>query len=875
MRTSRLECLVIMLFLASCTCGEPTTPPPAERPLSVTGELAKTFALSVNVPFAELDIPKNSRPDGAEPPDNIPLTGKWDDVSSRRSDQVGYRTPIPVRPRGLFFSKPPDGSVVFGPGGDEISHQRNRVGKNGYWTYSKTTISLFLPADAHPPEKGGYTLRYPPSVAREAKLNWEFSGIEDAAEFVRTRVQSGSNSLSGLLLPAPGTAAWEIELPPAAELRFNPGLVVPEIQQGDPSDGVSLAIEVEVEGQKTELWSKPLELEHFAGERVDLSRWAGKKAIIRFRTLPGAKADYDYAFVVDPVVASRKKNPRRVFLAFVDTLRTDHLATYGYERPTSPSLDALAKNGVVFENARSVAPWTLPSARSIVTGRLPEYYDVSQTLQGRLRNEGWASAMFAGNLYLAPNFGLHRDWGRQHVVLWPSAEEQVDLATAWLEENEGRDAIVLVQFMDPHLPYLEPDEYRHKFAGEPTHGLGDEFHRGEVLRARIRSQEDASYILDRYDNNILYVNDQLQRIYDVMDDDDIVVYFADHGEEFWDHRGFEHGHSLYDELLHVPLVIKAPGIGARRVAEPVSLMDIVPTVLDLLGLRAENLDGSSLVDAMVGDTEALDFFRNRDQVFGYPLYGAERWGVLHQNEKYTSHEGREVLFDLTDDPLEKKDLFSGQAGDVGAAYRQYMGDALGREVAVGYRLTPTATRTGVGADCVATLTVPGGIKAAWVGDDPTRASSAAVRVVSDKAIATWHKGFRGSREVYVIPVEPMDEVTNQLVLHVVQGQDEATAKVPKNRKPTLDTIRSALARAKVGSRVVSLTFAVAPIPDAQTQALDGYDSELADMLITMGYAVGNESDDDDEEVDEVEEDEKSPKPPRGKSKAKGKRKRPR
>ena len=105
-------------------------------------------------------------------------------------------------------------------------------------------------------------------------------------------------------------------------------------------------------------------------------------------------------------------------------MRPDHMSMNGYARPTTPRIDAWAEGAVVFDTARSVAPWTLPTARTMVTGRQPEHYDATETLPERLRREGFATAMLAGNVYLSSNFDMNRDWGLHRVVLKPPAEDQ-------------------------------------------------------------------------------------------------------------------------------------------------------------------------------------------------------------------------------------------------------------------------------------------------------------------------------------------------------------------------------------------------------------------------------------------------------------------
>jgi hypothetical protein len=157
-------------------------------------------------------------------------------------------------------------------------------------------------------------------------------------------------------------------------------------------------------------------------------------------------------------------------------------------------------------------------------------------------------------------------------VVLASAQDQVDRALGWWKEQEGRDALLLVHLMDPHLPYDEPKRWRRLF---PTQAapevLGERFFVEDVLAARMGDYPAAQqYIRDRYDNSIRYADDQLARLFGALRDEDLLVYLSDHGEEFSEHGGFEPGHTLYDELLRIPLLLRAPGLSARRVDAPYS-----------------------------------------------------------------------------------------------------------------------------------------------------------------------------------------------------------------------------------------------------------------------------------------------------------------
>jgi len=796
---------------------------------------AQTFALAVDVGFAQLDLPPSSRPHGP-PPERIPLSG-WVNTKGEQ-----YRTNLPIRTRNLFFHRPPPGMELVDAQGELVPHKARAGSSKPRWTFTESTLTLIgvdNPADAD------YFLIWPQATARESALNLETSGAESPEEFVRQSVQAGPEYRGGLLLPAPAVASWDLKVPPAADLWFSPALIQPEISDGDPSDGATLTVAVTVGGESKELYSVHLASPQFVEQRIDLSEHSGQDVRLSFTTQPGRNALFDYVFVSEPVVASRKAHPTQVVLIFVDTLRPDHLGAYGYERDTSPALDAWSEGSVVFESARSVAPWTLPSARSVVTGRHPEHYDIADTLQGRLRSRGFASAMFAGNLYLGANFDMNRDWGLHRVTLWPTATEQVDHGLEWLAQQRGRDAVLMLHFMDAHLPYREPEEYRRKFADDPPPTLTrDEFHRNQVLSARLKPGAERQYVRDRYDNNIRYIDDELARLFDQVEDDAIVVYFSDHGEEFWEHRGYEHGHTLFDELLRVPLVIRSPNMPPGRVSEPVSLLDVTPTVLDALGLPLGEVDGVSLIPASQGKEPALEALQSRKLAFGRPLYGYERWGVLADQVKYTTSEGREAAYNLEQDPREKVNVFlKSDSADPGAEHRPHLGEALGRQVGVGYRLTTGRMKHAPTEDTVVHLKVPGGIQDAWVGDEPTESSRACVGVEGEVVTAIWSRGYRGTREVWVIPNNPLQDTTHLLTAKLEFGDSTAELTVPAGKAGGLPKQRVPLTRQKVGDRTVFLTYGIAPIPDAQMTGLSGYDPETSAELEALGYVTGVDDDD--------------------------------
>ncbi len=300
-----------------------------------------------------------------------------------------------------------------------------------------------------------------------------------------------------------------------------------------------------------------------------------------------------------------------VILIIVDTLRADHLSTYGYERKTSPVIDTFADENLKFNLAMATAPWTAPSVASIFTGLYPTAHGVGrhispedaedgrakaailddrfETLAEALGRNGYVTAGVTGNAWVADYLGFAQGFDKFLTMDYSPANEinfySFQLIKSFSEQSQP--FLLYVHYMDPHKPYKPPEDW-------PV-----EFHEPLQETPYIPSQV---HQIDLYDREIGYVDSQIGKLFGQLRDrglyrDAVIVLVSDHGEQFREHGNIGHGQNVFNYQLHVPLILKAPGLQGR-VEEAVSIMDIYPTILELTGTRpGGELQGVSLLQS--------------------------------------------------------------------------------------------------------------------------------------------------------------------------------------------------------------------------------------------------------------------------------------
>lgn len=423
---------------------------------------------------------------------------------------------------------------------------------------------------------------------------------------------------------------------------------------------------------------------HWKDGTADLSAFAGQEVKIQFNasledstssttnsTQKSVKAYWSDLFLGSHAKSSKKPN---IFLILIDTLRPDHLSCYGYERLTSPNIDKLAAEGIRFEKAFSAAPWTNPSILALFTGQYPsdvwepKPHKEAIKLAVPARIDTLAEVLSANGYFTiaaSDHPGInYRLFGQgfdiyAHLYIddgqylgWREKDDEKVLKQLHLllKGRPENGLFTYIHLIYPHQPYEPPPPY------------DDYFGRGAF---RITRKNKAS-VINMYDAEIKrtddFIGDFLADIRRLnLDNDSIIILLSDHGEGFWEHRLREHGNSLYNELLHIPLILRAPGRlpEGKTITPLVRNVDILPTILDLVGIKynSKNYRGISLLPLMKGKDDenskrlAFSEFPHSTIVLGKAIQSlTEKLIDPNQDSKPLEY------YDITKDPGELNNL---------------------------------------------------------------------------------------------------------------------------------------------------------------------------------------------------------------------------
>jgi choline-sulfatase len=396
------------------------------------------------------------------------------------------------------------------------------------------------------------------------------------------------------------------------------------------------------------------------------------------------------ACIVLAVSCGHEPERLNVIIIGMDAVRPDHLGCYGYERNTSPSIDRLAAEGVLCEDAVSPAPWTLPSFATVLTSLYPTQHGAVgfnhtlrtsfPTLAEILRARGYSTGALINGPALKPANGISRGFDFYDTSLL--GERAADGTTtdllAWIDQVGDPPFFMLAHYFDTHRPYSPPPPYHRMFDPDYSGPIGDSFdlesYAGSKTEAfeqmKALKPQDWNHIVSLYDGELAFMDREIGRLLDGLDErnlrrNTLIVLLSDHGEEFNDHGGLGHAHSLYGELIKVPLIFSLPGTLPQnaRLGRQVRLLDVTPTILDILDQDVEtHFEGVSLNPLLdgrgVAATQVSSLLPPGIAFAEAVAYGPEQKTIVSPPWKliYTPSSGECQLFNLQDDPGEQRNL---------------------------------------------------------------------------------------------------------------------------------------------------------------------------------------------------------------------------
>lgn len=475
----------------------------------------------------------------------------------------------------------------------------------------------------------------------------------------------GSGEARTLSIPEGWTLGWTMEVPERARLH------------GTASGSGS----IEVIAHRDR--SPPRTLGTISAGPFDLDLGSLSRTIARIDLRARGTIDLVRPAVVTREAVALRARPRirNVLVYLTDTLRADKLHPYRAEsRVRTPSLDQWARGAATMLGGHSQENWTKPSVATLLSGLFPWEHQAStedavlpgsvELLSERLREHHYYSGAFVANGFCSDRFGFRQGWQTFRNYIREGLRSQANFVAAdvieWLDRRpQDQPFFLYVHTIDPHVPYMPPRDVLALYDPEPYEGPVD-FGRDRQLLEHVKagslrlSDRDRARLEALYDGEITFHDTHFGAIMDALasrglDDETLVVFTADHGEELWDHGSVGHGHSMYEELIRVPLIVRIPGLtdSALRIEDTVGLIDVLPTIYDALGLPIpEGLSGQSFLPQLLGASADAPRYSVSGFMEGWRAIDVGRLKLIHRTDR------RWQLFDLLDDPGESRDLAS-------------------------------------------------------------------------------------------------------------------------------------------------------------------------------------------------------------------------
>ena len=613
-------------------------------------------------------------------------------VEFRRADATGFR----LRMEG------------WSPASEATAARPVKVAVNGVAVGTveiggaRATVGLEIPARALRPGPNRLELDYPGvswahGGRRPHVVAWSGFRFGDGRD---RGPRGGAAAPSGIHLAARSGLDFYLEPTPGSRL---------EIDRADARGGARLEVDVACEGESprfsalSSTGARRLEVSlRAAGAAVEPCRLTLRAAgaagagagveVAAARVVRPAGAD-DRVPAAAPRTAPAPRPPDRPNLVvyLVDTLRADHLGAYGCPRELTPHIDRFAGEGVVVERARAQSSWTRPAVATIVTGLDPLRLGVTggysklpgeaRTLGERLQAAGYRTGFVTPNGNVSAEFGFDQgfDYFRyDRTEDLPGAEGEIAVSTQRVFDSVGefldrrapdRPFFLYVHTVEPHAPYRPVDRFRRRFAPDADPDLGERRELGRLATRNLpRTAARVRQVKELYDAEVATADAGFGRFLDDLRGRGLlattaIVFLGDHGEELFDHGNVEHGRTLYEEQLRVPMIWRLPAGagGGRRIAGHADQLDVTPTLLDLAGLPADpQLPGSSLTPVL----EGRGALPERPSVAYLDRFSFDLQSVVSEDRKLIRDRSpaarlavyRDRLFDLRTDAGERRDL---------------------------------------------------------------------------------------------------------------------------------------------------------------------------------------------------------------------------
>jgi arylsulfatase A-like enzyme len=534
------------------------------------------------------------------------------------------------------------------------------------------------------------------------------AGAESNPYSIKKKISFDEYSLNSLIAPPESEFCMVLKIPPNAVLEFGYGFLNEFINRKS-NQSVQFRLLLEKSGNEETLFSKTISwktAKDITREQVDLTSYAGNKVRLTFLT---SEIDADSQSQIVPVWVNPiifqvpETDQKNIILISLDTVRPDHLGCYGYQRNTSPAIDLLAADGVLFKNTYSTTSWTLPGHVSLLTSLnclnhqvyfpLQKMTPDAPTLADILRTLQFYCAAFTGGGYLSETYGFSKGFdsyqeirlhGDQAIRL-DEAERLAQLASLWLEDNKDKNFFLFLHTYQPHDPYANMSPIGKEFLEEESKWeqvkmgiLLDE--RGGRYHAQF-SDEEKQNIIALYDGDIKYTDTFfVQPIMDKLKElglyeKSLIILTSDHGEEFFDHEAWLHDHSVYDEGIRIPLIVKFPDAEFKgtQIENIARITDIMPTILDRASIKInrQRFDGVSLVPLINGKEKkqrtfvsdvALREFKMSPSVISinkdnFKFILNKKISSPYIRRSVQNFDGSQIeLYDLEKDPGETKNL---------------------------------------------------------------------------------------------------------------------------------------------------------------------------------------------------------------------------